>query len=193
MVIFLLFALFLLGMFLLSELFVRLIWVANKKKKSEQVSWIIALCCVGDETSTVTLDRVTNLVLAAKENPNAVVVICGDEVKKEVSTFQKLIAGQIQNQILLETESKNTWQNLRFAKKLFEEQIKFQEKSGLIVTSQYHQPRALAMAWSLGIKAKPFGIDKRVYKMKTLFFWKERFSNLKYFLPMLLRLFIRGH
>ena len=56
-------------------------------------------------------------------------------------------------QVIAETESLNTRQNLENAKALLPEGV----QSVTIITSDYHLPRALALAGDLGLKADGVG------------------------------------
>lgn len=143
--------------------------------------YILLLGANGDLTSTVTRDRASNAAKAKSRWPQAQFILSGNEKRGEVAVYKILLSKEGHTDFLEEGESKNTWNNMQNSRPLMA-QI---DPRVLIVTSEYHQPRALAMARSLGMKAEAFGEDPRRYKKALLFFIKERFSNLKYFPQML--------
>lgn len=72
--------------------------------------------------------------------------------------------------ILVETRSKNTLENLKFAKQVFPP---VGEENVLIVSDSLHLMRAMFLADRLGLKAYPYPVDKTRYlspatKMKFL-------------------------
>lgn len=154
--------------------------------KPQDYDIIMVLGANGDPTSTVTQDRIYNAVQAKMKWPQAKFLLTGNEKRGEVSLYKKLLAQMGHADFIEETESTTTWENMIFSKKFLQENDRV-----VIVTSEYHQARALAMAHAVGIKAGVFGKDPRRYKKALFFFWKERFSNSKYFPQMLLSRFSR--
>ena len=89
------------------------------------------------------------------------VVVCGaqgrDEPLPEATAMKEYLAekGIPEEDILTDPESFNTNQNLKNAAKLLEDRPEIQKV--LIVTSDYHVPRALALARDLGFDACGLG------------------------------------
>ena len=143
-----------------------------------EIDYILVLGANGNEQSPVTMDRAVSAAQAAKLFPTAKIVLTGKS--EEVEAYKSLLAPLGLSNFIEEKQSRTTWDNMRFSEKLMEP-----GKNILLVTSEYHQPRALAIARSRGWNAWAFGKDARIYEMRIYFFVKERFSNCKYFLPML--------
>ncbi|NNM28753.1 MAG: YdcF family protein [Akkermansiaceae bacterium] len=74
--------------------------------------------------------------------------------ESEVARLYCLDKGLPESALLMETRSKTTWENLREAKPILEENG---WKSALIVSDPWHLKRAVAMARHLGIEAHPAG------------------------------------
>ena len=90
------------------------------------------------------------------------VVVCGargkDEPETEAAVMKKYLAGKgvPEEMILTDPDSFNTYQNLLHAKELLDnypEEI----RKVLIVTSDYHVPRSMALARDLGMDAAGIG------------------------------------
>lgn len=86
------------------------------------------------------------------------------EERGEISLYKKLLSQYGHQEFIEETQSTVTWENMKFSKKMINENARV-----LIVTSEYHQPRALAMAKSLGMKAAVFGEDLVDTKKRSSF------------------------
>ena len=119
------------------------------------------------------------------------VVVCGaqgsDEPVSEASAMHQYLAanGVPESDLILEDSSFNTRQNLMNAKKLLGEEI----SRVLIVTSDYHLPRALALAKDAGFDACGVGSPiKLVYWPKNHFrealawvkYWMQSWGILRY-------------
>ena len=93
---------------------------------------------------------------------NVPVVVCGaqgkDEPDTEAAVMKQYLAekGIPEEMILTDPDSFNTRQNLSHAGKLLEE-LPEEIRKVLIVTSDYHVPRALAIARDLGMEAEGIG------------------------------------
>lgn len=159
---------------------------ANDDKNSTdiKIDIIILLGANGDIQSPVTRDRALNAAVAKEHFPQARFLLTGNENKNEISTYKKLLAEHGYFEFIIETESTTTWENMKLSKELLKT-LSSHEDRVIIVTSEYHQRRALAMARSLGFNADIFGKDPRKYEKAPLYFLKERLSVLKYFPQML--------
>lgn len=170
--------------FLIAELTV----FAFSRPRSDLKSfeYIVLLGANGSITSAVTQDRARNAALALSKWPQAKLIVTGNESKGEVTAYRTLLQSHGITNFIAESKSRNTWENMRFSICFLEN-----DKNILIVTSQYHQPRALAMIRSLGFQANAFGVDSIIYERRYFFFLKERLSNVRYW-PHILSSYFRG-
>ena len=96
------------------------------------------------------------------QNKNVPVVVCGargnDEPEEEAFVMKRYLErkGIAGNMILTDPDSFNTEQNLTHAKQLLEA-YSDQIQRVIIVTSDYHVPRAMAIAEDLGLNASGIG------------------------------------
>ena len=96
------------------------------------------------------------------EKKQVPVVVCGargkDEPEEEAFVMKRYLEkkGVIGDMILTDPDSFNTEQNLTHAKKLLEEYSDTIRRV-IIVTSDYHVPRAMALAGDLGLDASGIG------------------------------------
>ena len=100
------------------------------------------------------------------------VVVCGAQGRDEPTTEAEAMKhyliskGVPENDILTDADSFNTNQNLMNAARLLENRSEMQKV--LIVTSDYHVPRALALARDIGFDANGLGSPcKREYWIKN--------------------------
>ena len=93
-----------------------------------------------------------------QRNP-VLIVTCGAQGSNEPGPEGEIMRkwlidrGVPEDMVIAETESRNTRQNLLFAARLLPESV----KRVCIVTSDYHLPRALALARDLGYQAEGIG------------------------------------
>jgi len=115
-----------------------------------------------DGVPSVQLGLRLDQALEVWEKKHVPVVVCGakgkDEPDAEAVTMKsylekKGIPGEM---ILTDPDSFNTEQNLKHAKKLMDEYPEIIKKV-IIVTSDYHVPRAMALAEDLGLDASGIG------------------------------------
>lgn len=144
--------------------------------------FIIVLGANGDRSSAITQDRISVAIQAKKLWPHAKLLLTGNESRQEISVYREMLTDAGLKHFIEETKSTCTWENILFSQKLIPKGA-----TVLLITSQFHQRRALAMARSVGMQADTFGQDPRTYKKSALFFIKERLSNLRYFPQMLIR------
>lgn len=156
---------------ILSELAVA--WLSKNPSKGTNFDIILLLGANGDLSSPVTRDRAQNAAEAAFRWPNAKIVTTGNERRGEITAYKTLLSGHgvASDRIIEETQSRNTWDNIVYSKPLIPEGAHV-----LLVTSEYHQPRALAIARALGLNASSYGRDPRKYQDAAYFFLKERVS-----------------
>ena len=115
-----------------------------------------------DGTPSVQLTWRLDMAADVWQYHNVPIVVCGaqgkDEPEPEAETMKRylLSKGVDENMILTDPDSFNTKQNLEHAKKLLEDYPDRIIKV-LIVSSDYHVPRALALAKDLGFDATGIG------------------------------------
>ena len=96
------------------------------------------------------------------EKKNVPVVVCGaqgkDEPEPEAETMKRYLAekGIPEEFILTDPDSFNTEQNIRNAKEKLDE-LSLEIRKVIVVTSDYHVPRSMAIARDLGLDASGIG------------------------------------
>ena len=114
-----------------------------------------------DGTPNVQLAWRLDAAVEAYRNKKVPVVVCGaqgkDEPLPEAYAMKKYLIdrGVAEEDILTDPESFNTRQNLRNAKELLKDKPEVQKV--LVVTSDYHVPRSLALARDAGFEAEGLG------------------------------------
>jgi uncharacterized SAM-binding protein YcdF (DUF218 family) len=160
-----------------------LIYLLSRRKKLQEVHYILVLGNKGGPASLVTQDRVKKAILAKQKFPHAKIILTGNEHLQEVTTFKNLLRQEGIQEYIEEKMSQTTWDNMRNSLSLMKDlrgKGKTESPGVLVVTSQYHQSRSIAMARSLGMNAERFGRDFFTYEKAKKFFVKERLSNLIY-------------
>ncbi len=123
---------------------------------------------------------------------NTLIVVCGaqgsNEPAPEAHVMRDVLIrqGVAEEQILMDDQSFNTRQNIRNAKNLLEGR---DADHVLIVTSDYHLPRAMAIAEDAGLKASGMGSPTKL----GLRFWaknhgREALAWIKYWMQKYLHL-----
>ncbi len=114
-----------------------------------------------DRTLSVQLSWRMDAAIEAYQKKNVPIVVCGaqgpDEPCTEAEAMREYLLkeGIPENSILSDPESFNTNENLENAKELLKE---FPDiRRVLIVTSDYHVPRSLAIAQDVGFEAEGLG------------------------------------
>ncbi len=135
--------------------------------------------------------RIDAAAKAWKER-NTLIVVCGAQGSNEPAPEAHVMRAELMKQgvpgeqILMDDQSFNTRQNIRNAKKLLEGR---DAAHVLIVTSDYHLPRAMAIAEDAGLKASGIGAPTRL----GLRFWaknhgREALAWIKYWMQKYLHL-----
>jgi uncharacterized SAM-binding protein YcdF (DUF218 family) len=169
--------------FVLAEAFVYII-AFNKGPQDKKIDVIMVLGANDGFENHRSKDRALNANLAKLKYSDARFLLTGNESKKEITTYKELLSENSYFEFIIESKSTTTWENFKFSKTLLKD-LSIDKSRILIVTSQYHQNRSLAMARCLGLDSYIFGKDTRTYTKAPLFFLKERFSVAKYFPQML--------
>ncbi len=142
---------------------------------NEHVDYVIVLGCRldGDTPDRVLKTRLDAAVSFLEKYPESVAVCAGgqgeDELIPEAVAMEKALvkAGISPKRILTETTSRNTYENLKNAKAIIEEQNPKEEVQIAIVTSEYHLYRSRYLAKLMGFK-NPIGVAAKT--PTTLFY-----------------------
>ena len=137
-----------------------------------------------DGTPSVALERRLTVALECYREEPKLIIACGargaNEPRAEGDVMRDWLIerGVAPEDIVAETESRNTRQNLMNAHAIMENRWLY---SALVVTSDYHVPRALALCYDVGLPASGKGSpSKPEYFLKNHF--REGLSWVKYWL-----------
>lgn len=187
-------ALLLLGLAVWGGIIGMISWKENHMPAPENYDAIVVLGAQvkDDGTLSVQLAWRMDAALEAWQKHPCTVVVCGgqgrDEPGPEAEYMRDYLLekGVPAEQILAETSSTNTRENLEHARELLEGSG---AETVLIVTSQYHLPRAMAMANDLGLQAEGIGSPiKPEYWLKNhareavawVKYWVEKYTGLRF-------------
>ncbi|MGN1019351.1 MAG: YdcF family protein [Aristaeellaceae bacterium] len=139
-----------------------LVWKVNHVPSAESYDAIVVLGAQVKEDGTLSLQLQWRLDAAydAWERNNVMIVTCGaqgsNEPAPEALVMRDYLVGRgvPEEMILTEAESFNTRQNIRHAVQLLSEH---DVHTVLLVTSDYHLPRAMALAEDEGLNATGLG------------------------------------
>lgn len=151
--------------------------------KDQQFDYILLLGVSGPTTQNLAIDRAKNTIEALSLWPQAQLIITGNEKFREVSRYKEYLkdSGYNTSKFLVETQSTDTWENIAFSKKIIPEGSRV-----LIITTEFHQPRSLAIARVQGLRASLFGRDPRSYSAWFIYFVRERGANIKWLFNFLI-------
>jgi uncharacterized SAM-binding protein YcdF (DUF218 family) len=102
----------------------------------------------GTVPSSVLQSRIDTAAIYLKENPKTIVIASGgkgsgEDISEAEAIKRELIQKGIKStRILLENQSTNTYENIKFSKKL----LPGNAKTGVVVTNRFHLYRALMIA-----------------------------------------------
>ena len=169
-----------------------LVWKVNHVPSTDRYDAIVVLGAQVKEDGTLSLQLQWRLDAAydAWEKNNVVIVTCGakgsNEPAPEAMVMREYLMqkGVPEEMILTETESFNTRQNIRHAAQLL---AGYDVRTVLIVTSDYHLPRAMALAEDEGLNATGLGAQTLPqYWLKN--YGREALAWIKYWGQKYLRL-----
>lgn len=136
-----------------------------KKKNQFDIILVLGSGIDKEEVSPLLASRIDKGLELLKYNPEATLIVsggqgAGEDIPESLAMFRYCVERGIDpKQIIMENESKNTEQNLRYSQALFPP-----NKSRLaIVTTRYHIFRALEIARTRQIPCKGFGSKTKWY------------------------------
>ena len=140
-------------------------------RENQGFHYIIVLGCgiLGEKMTPLLRNRVDKGISLLEKNPDAKLVLSGGmgpgESITEAECMKRYILskGISASRILIEDQSKNTYENLLFSKAKIEEDSSEEKPSLAIVTTSYHVFRALILAKKLHISCKGFGGKTKWY------------------------------
>ncbi len=128
--------------------------------------------------STILADRVAGAVALFKANKATTFLLSGDNhttTHDEPEAMKKILMdnGVPVDKIFLDYAGFDTYSTLYRAKTVFK------ATDVILVSQKYHLTRALYIANNLGIKATGFSTNKRLYKGRKWYFFREIFATAK--------------
>ncbi|MGK9044713.1 YdcF family protein [Mammaliicoccus vitulinus] len=150
----------------LSSLYTISSWINFLNFKRTKLDYIIVLGAglIGDKVTPLLASRINKGIDIYKKNPDSKLIMSGgqgaDELISEALAMKNhaLNKGVPKEDIILENQSKNTFENLRFSNALVNPQSKL-----AIVTNYYHLFRALIIAKEANIKCIGYGAKTKLY------------------------------
>lgn len=147
---------------------------------------IVVLGCAvrGDTPSPMLARRLNRALEVYREGLADAIIVCGGKGKgeniTEAEAMRKYLSdrGIEEGKVLLEDESTNTWANLANARNIMEEKG---FKSALIVTSEFHLPRALSYAREMDIAASG-AASKTQWHLRLYYSLREIASYVKHWI-----------
>jgi len=130
------------------------------------------------KVSPVLQDRLETALALYQKGKVKRLLLTGDHGRKdydEVNTMKDYLVarGVPEKDIFLDHAGFDTYDSMYRAKELFE------VRDAIIVTQDFHLNRSLFLARSLGLDAKGFAADKRVYKGRRYYAFREKFTVCK--------------
>lgn len=140
-------------------------------REYQDFHYIIVLGCgiLGEKMTPLLRNRVEKGISLLEKNPAAKLILSGEmgpgESITEAECMKRytLSQGISESLIIMEKQSKNTYENLLFSRKKIEEDSSEEKSSIAIVTTSYHVFRALILAKKLHIPCKGFGRKTKWY------------------------------
>lgn len=146
-----------------------LVYAVVRKKKKPDYIIILGARLIGRRVSPLLarrLDKGIQIYRQYGEEPK--LIVSGGQGNDEVCSEAEAMAAYLleneipKEQILLENQSTNTMQNLRFSKKIIEEETKADYYCN-VVTNNYHVLRSVIYARAAGIPCSGYGCKTALY------------------------------
>lgn len=136
----------------------------SDENKNINVVVVLGAGLKGDKLSLILKNRMDKCLKYMNKYPESIAVVSGGQGEGETITEAEamknflLVNGINEKRILKEEKSTSTFENLKFSKKILENN-KIYTKEIMIITSDFHLFRAKAIGKSIGIKT--FGIPAK--------------------------------
>ena len=167
-----------------------------EKEKVRRADVLIVLGCslYGKTPSPLLEKRLESAIKLYKKKLVKDIIVSGGQGNGEKTTEAQgmrnylISKGIAKNKIILEKNSHNTEQNLKYSLKIMREH-KF--KTALVVTNKFHIYRAIKLSKDVGLKAQGFAapmIEDRP-GITLLYFTREGASFTKYYILKIVRIF----
>lgn len=159
--------LILLGWVFFSE---ALILILSRDRKEQPLTHILVLGANGDGHSVVNRERAEKALQAKARYPNAQIIVSGNELARGEVTALLQNLGSHADGVIKEELSTTTWENIELSKTHLDP-----DANVLLVTSDFHTPRALAVARLLGLQAT--APQHPIVEQRKVGWWtRERFA-----------------
>ena len=169
--------LLLLGLIYIAMLQVKISEYSHlKAPKNADFLIILGARVKGEDPSPVLASRIDTAAKYLKENKNSIVIASGSkgpgETISEAEAIKRelVMQGMKESRIILEDRSTNTYENIKFSKRL----IPPRAKQGIVVTNTFHMYRALSISDYQGLSVKglpavtPWGAVLKSYSREYL-------------------------
>ncbi len=142
---------------------------------------------VDDRPSRILLHRLQKALSYLSKNPDATIIVSGskgpDELYTEAEIMKRFLveSGIHENRIIKEEKATNSYENIKYSRQIVEQVSNTSDPKVVIITTEYHLFRMVALAKGQGIRA--YGISVPVhYAVVPICYTKEYFSIIKAFL-----------
>lgn len=153
---------------------VRIAAASYKKAPSPETPVVVLGCrVIGERPSRILQERLDAAYTYLCGHPDAVCVLSGgqgadEEVSEAACMYEYLVAkGIARERLIQENMSTSTEENMKFSKKIFEEQDLGDE--AVIITSEFHEYRARLLAGECGFKTYAYGASTDLLYFPTYF------------------------
>ncbi|MFC4798565.1 YdcF family protein [Neobacillus sp. GCM10023253] len=137
----------------------------------------------GTEPSLTLASRIDAAALYLKKNPSTIAIASGGQGPGEDISEAECIKRELQklgikeSRIVLEGKSTDTYENIRFSKKL----IPISAKDGVVVTNDFHLYRALSLAADANLKVQGLPAETPLISVPKSYI-REYLAITKYYL-----------
>jgi len=113
------------------------------------------------------VDRLLQTIALYKKGKIKTILLSGgsgrltnpDEKESPIIKEVLLVAGVSEKDILMESKSRNTWENAKYSSQMIKDQAS--DGKVLVITSAWHMRRSLACFSKSGLKVEPYSVDER--------------------------------
>ncbi|MFS1664326.1 YdcF family protein [Streptococcus sp. zg-JUN1979] len=136
----------------------------NLGKPSLDYIVVLGAGLIGESVTPLLAARIDKGILLLDKHPESKLILSGGQGPDEVISEARAMAnyalekGISKERLILEAQSRNTYENIRFSSELMPEKASF-----AVVSNYYHIFRALLLAKSQGIKCIGYGAKTKFY------------------------------